>query len=237
MYVTSHLPHVAIGEFEGPFDLLLELARKKKLNISEVSLQHITDDFLAYIEHETITPEAQGDFLVVASTMLLLKVRSLLPSLTQEETEEVQELTERVRMYELYRAQADWMESAWNRSRLLSASFWAEHSSQQSAPNTMPTNLDRESLSQVMSAFVAALPAPVTPRAHMTRPGRSLQDLLQTLSERLSRVQELILQEHIKGTSREDAALSFLAVLEMAKHKEVQLQQEQPFGNLTVSRI
>ncbi|MBI3627076.1 segregation/condensation protein A, partial [Candidatus Uhrbacteria bacterium] len=67
-----------LEKFEGPLDLLLNLIEEEKFNISEISLSHVTDDFLQYIEtHPQISPEELADFLVVATKLLLLKSKLL----------------------------------------------------------------------------------------------------------------------------------------------------------------
>ena len=68
--------------FEGPFGLLLELVEKRKLFINDVSLAEVTEDYLKYINNlGTLHPSEASSFLVVASTLLLIKSKSLLPNL------------------------------------------------------------------------------------------------------------------------------------------------------------
>jgi chromatin segregation and condensation protein Rec8/ScpA/Scc1 (kleisin family) len=88
--------------FEGPLDLLLDLIEKRKLFVSDVSLSQVTDDFIAYIEsHEEFPISESAEFIVVASTLMLLKSRSLLPSLelTEEEEGSIEDLERRLKIY------------------------------------------------------------------------------------------------------------------------------------------
>ena len=83
------------GGFEGPLELLLDLIDRRKLSINEVSLAGITDEYIAYIRAlEKFKPEEVASFLVVASTLMLVKSRSLLPQLeiSDEEEADIQEL-------------------------------------------------------------------------------------------------------------------------------------------------
>ena len=76
--------------FEGPFSLLLHLVEKRKLFINDLSLVEVTEDYLNYLNSlEKLNPEEASNFLIVASTLLLIKSKSLLPnlSLTDEEKE------------------------------------------------------------------------------------------------------------------------------------------------------
>jgi segregation and condensation protein A len=75
--------------FEGPLDLLLTLVEKKKLFINDIALSQVTDDFIAHIQNFDKLP--MGDsahFILIASTLLLIKSKSLLPALTLTEEEE-----------------------------------------------------------------------------------------------------------------------------------------------------
>ena len=81
--------------FEGPLDLLLSLIEKRKLLINEVSLSKVTDDFISYLQNrEAYSIKDASEFLVIASTLLLIKSRSLIPSLnlSEEEKEDMMDL-------------------------------------------------------------------------------------------------------------------------------------------------
>jgi len=81
---------VRVGEFEGPFDLLLSLISKHKLEVTELALHQVTDEFIGYIRGQGVSwdlDEASG-FLVVAATLLDLKAARLLPSGEVEDEED-----------------------------------------------------------------------------------------------------------------------------------------------------
>jgi len=97
---------VSIQNFFGPFDLLLQLVEKKNLAITELSLAQVTQEYVAFLnEQEEINSEDLADFLVIASTLLLIKSRSLLPSLVlaPEEEAEIMDLETRLKIYKLYK--------------------------------------------------------------------------------------------------------------------------------------
>ena len=107
--------HFQLEKFEGPLDILLNLIEKEKLSITEVSLAQIADQFLAYIDgNENINLEQLSGFLSVATRLILIKSRALLPILTftEEEEESIQDLEEHLRLYQLFRDQAKKLESA-----------------------------------------------------------------------------------------------------------------------------
>jgi segregation and condensation protein A len=85
--------------FEGPLDLLLHLIEKRKLLINEVSLIKITDDYIEYIQsHDNISLKNNAHFILVASTLVLIKSKSLLPTLelTREEEQDIEDLEARI---------------------------------------------------------------------------------------------------------------------------------------------
>jgi segregation and condensation protein A len=93
------------GGFEGPFGLLLSLVEKRKLFINDVSLAQVTEDYLSYVNKLGGLPSGEvASFVFVASTLLLIKSKSLLPNLdlTSEEERDIKNLEERLRLYELF---------------------------------------------------------------------------------------------------------------------------------------
>ena len=83
---------VKIESFEGPFDLLLHLVHRQRVDIGQVSLSDITDQYLAEIRRmQALDLEIASDFIVVASTLLEIKAASLLPQEMPEEGEEFEE--------------------------------------------------------------------------------------------------------------------------------------------------
>lgn len=234
--MQRELPTIKLETFEGPFDLLLELAHKKRVDLTEISLKAVTDDFLKYISEHSIPDLIQADFLIVAATLTLLKIRSLLPSLTPEEEEEINSLTDRVRMYQLYREQGLALQKQWGSKRLFSAGFWFEGEKPSSLPTSLP-NIAPEELSNAFFRVLAVLPKPVHPKGHLVRRGRSLSDWLDVLQKRLERVKNIVFQKTVKGIPAEDTAVSFMAVLELARKQTVTITQTDPFSDITVTRI
>jgi segregation and condensation protein A len=234
---ASALPPVKLETFEGPYDLLIELARTRQLDLSTVSLRHITDAFLDYIRKHRINREVQGDFLVVASTLLLLKIQHLLPDLSAQEQEEVVKFTDRLRMYQLYRAQAHHLQSAWGDRRLYPARYTMVARRAGDVPfRCIPPDISKGGVATHMREAIDAMPKPPHPRAHLRVRGRTLQECLHIFSERLQRVQSLIFQSSMKYDSSSDAAVSFLAILELARNGTITLHQQSHFADIYIRK-
>ena len=96
---------IKIENFEGPLDLLCHLIDKNKMNINDIKLSEITDQYIEYINKmEEMNLEVTSEFLVMASTLIYLKSKSLLPS-DNEESEEIseEELLRRIIEYKKYK--------------------------------------------------------------------------------------------------------------------------------------
>lgn len=86
---------IKVGEFEGPLELLLDLIEKRKLHINDVSLSQVTDDFINYLKAlQEFSIPGISHFVLVASTLLLIKSRSLLPALSHLGVTRIEELPE-----------------------------------------------------------------------------------------------------------------------------------------------
>lgn len=229
-------PDVKIDQFEGPYDLLVELAKKQKVNISEISLQKLTEPFLVYMKENVISPEIVASFIVVASTLLLVKARQILPNLQPEEEEEISNLEGRLAIYEQYRKAAQYLGSMWGKANLLPARFFAEGENRVVPEYLSLPNISQEELASALHARIQALPV-LQPKAHLTYRGRTLSDILTLFKNRLTASRKLIFQDTIKGSSRQEQAVSFLAILEMARNQEVTLEQSEAFGTLVVHKV
>lgn len=104
--MTTHAPTIRTASFEGPIELLLQLIEKRKLSVNEVSLAEVTDTYISHVRELESLPMGQlTHFLLVASTLVLIKSKSLLPlfETTEEEEEDIENLEYRLALYKLYK--------------------------------------------------------------------------------------------------------------------------------------
>ena len=107
--MCSHIPLFKLARFEGPLDLLLHLVSKAKIDLQDIFVSEITEQYLSYMEEiKELDMDRASEFLNMAATLLYIKSRSLLPA-RREETEDENfvdpetELIERLRAYKLYK--------------------------------------------------------------------------------------------------------------------------------------
>src|SRR5574344_205785 len=98
--------HIDTEHFQGPIDLLLSLIEKRKLFINDFSLSKVADDYISQVRSfESYPIDDVANFLLVASTWVLIKSKSILPdlNLTKEEEQDIDDLKRRLALYELFR--------------------------------------------------------------------------------------------------------------------------------------
>ncbi len=224
--------------FEGPLDLLLDLIERRKLKITEVSLAEVADQFLEYLEKaENIKLAWLADFLSVASKLILIKSKTLLPmlELTEEEEEDIEELKRRMEEYKKFK------EAAKNLGLLdkNGKSFY----SRQSYSGMITTFLPPEdiSLNDLKNAFQNVLnkiPKVEKLTEETIREVISLKDKIKFLQRSLAERVELSFGSMaLKSGSRVEVIVTFLAVLEMMKRRIIIVEQGRMFGEIKLRRI
>ena len=225
-------------KFEGPFELLLELIEKEKLAISDISLAQVTDEYMAYVKTlERLDPEALAEFLVVAAQLMLIKSRSLLPtlSLNEEEEESIEELEKRLIEFKKLREFAQELkklESA--RNRMESRESFIEVQ----PIFYPPPKLTLEKLEHAFGSFLAALPK-------VQKLAEEKLKRVITLQEKITHIRQFLMESVEKAFSeivsrsaeKVDIIVSFLAILELARQKFIDLDQRELFSDIKIKRI
>ena len=240
-----------LEQFKGPLEKLIELIEEEKLDINEVSLARVTDGFLKYLEeiqsriHEAASTKGHdeemrliADFIVVASRLLLLKSKTLLPefSLTREEEEDVEDLKRRLERYKELREAAKrvivlWREGnqSWNRPYFL-------HISPHPTVFYPGTNVTIETLHEAMQFLSSAL-------ERFTKETEKIKEVIISLEEKmeevLGRVKDAVETTlgalSLKRTKSEIVAL-FLAILHLAREERIHLEQKEHFSDIIIRK-
>ncbi len=236
---------VSLPIFDGPIGLLLHLIEREELDITEVSLVAITDRYLRAIEAlQEIEPEALADFLVVAARLLYIKSRGLLPHPESEEEEEEgqsEALIQQLQDYRRFRAAAGELR--------LRASIGLRTSARATAPQ-IDRKLD-------LSALTIQKLADAAQRALSNFPGDpdlpSVRSYPVTVAEKIESIRERIsgrAEENgraggsltfsallSQSRSRQEIIVTFLAVLELIKQREIAAEQEETFGEILLCSL
>ncbi|WP_428537733.1 segregation and condensation protein A [Rhodopila sp.] len=230
--------------FEGPMDLLLDLARSQKLDLAKISILSLVDQYLAVIEGaRRVRLELAADWLVMAAWLTWLKSRLLIPAADGDDLENgelaAEALAERLREMNVVRSLASWLAAR----PVLGQDVFARGAAE------THFEYDRSRIVLEPGPFVRAYlqairrgtrTSPYTPRALTLW---TVQDALRRLADLLGSLPdwstlEQFLPEHGDSPTERRAALSstLLASLEMARGGAVRLRQEQAFGPILVRR-
>ncbi len=238
----AHQFKVRVGSFEGPFDLLLHLISRKEIDIYEISVAEITDEYLRYMEAmRELDLEVATEFLLVAATLLKLKSDGLLPE-PEKAQEEVspaelrEELLWRLVEYSKFRRAGEWLLERWeDENRYLYREVEYEEALVRAASDVL-VGIDlyvlRDALRRLLEAERPLDVSYIAP----------IRVNIPDFMERIRRV----LAEKSRTTFREltadcrlriEVIATFLALLELFKREEVDLFQAERFGDIQVAPL
>jgi segregation and condensation protein A len=231
---------VKLESFEGPLDLLLYLIRKNEVNIYDIPIKLITEQYLAYIGlMRELNLDVAGEFLVMAATLIHMKSRTLLPrpDPTQDDTvdEDPREaLVRRLLEHQKYKAAAELLHE---RETLRSAQFMRPDASvAEVAGDDYEPELEVD-LFSLLAAFKGVLER-ANRRPHMVLPPEqiSIESRIQQLLGRLSETDACGFEELFEDGdgSRAFMIVTFLSVLEMIRLKLIRVFQAGSFGEIRV---
>jgi segregation and condensation protein A len=235
---------VHLDVFEGPFDLLLALISKHKLDITEVALSQVTDEFIAHIRQRSggWDLDQVSYFLVVAATLLDLKAARLLPSGEVEDEEDLALLEARDLLFARllqYRAYKE--VAAIFASRMAAAArrfprrVPLEPRFAELLPEVLFTIGPREFAALAARALTPKAP-PVVPTDHIHAPFVSIREQAVLLAARLRDLGRASFRQLTTGASGNyEIVASFLALLELYREDTVAFEQLTPLGDLYVT--
>ncbi|MDD5071629.1 MAG: segregation/condensation protein A [Patescibacteria group bacterium] len=227
-------------KFEGPLGLLLQLIEREELDITEVSLAKIADQYIDYIKKSgVINPDEIADFLVIAAKLLYIKSRALLPYLYTEEDEEVEELEQQLRMYKEFLEAMKVIEAMVGKKKFM---FAREFDKKSVLANlkifSPPAKLSKDDLAASLKDLISQVKPEeeVLEEEKLTRKINIEDKILaiqKTLLEKIRINFSKILE---KAGSKTEIIVSFLAVLELIKQRDIMVEQESLFGEITINK-
>nr|WP_246134052.1 ScpA family protein [Microbacterium hatanonis] len=234
---------VSLGVFDGPFDLLLTLISKHELDITDVSLSRVTDEFIAYLK--ALGPDEDLDeaseFLVVAATLLDMKVAGLLPQGELVDAESVALLEARDLLFARllqYRAFKD--VSAWFASGLQAEdrrhvrAVRLDEKYRNAVPDLVWTHSVEDFVALALLAF-APKEIPQVGLDHLHAPLVSIREQAAVVVTLLRSAGTLTFRELVAGVAQPGVVVArFISVLELYRHAALTFEQLEPLGELTL---
>jgi segregation and condensation protein A len=220
---------VAVGQFEGPLGLLLELVERDKLPVSEISVGRITSEYLAKVrELQSASVEDLSEFLQLGARLLYIKSLALLPaSSAQEQTLELEQLSLELAEYRRFQAAAKLLAA-----RAATSHTWQRPAAPRLAPGDLP--MPALSLEQLAAAFTRALKfAPQATPAAIIKQHLSLETVMSRLQKLLPEgfALESLIQE---CRDRLEIIVTFLAILELVHSGAARVTQANQFEPIMV---
>jgi len=233
---------VSLTNFDGPFDLLLNLIGKHELDITEVSLSRVTDEFIGYLRGlDADELDAASEFLVVAATLLDMKVAGLLPQGELIDAESVALLEARdllfarLLQYRAFKEVASWFGTrAVAEDRRHTRAVRLDEKYRAAAPELVWTLTADDFAALAMLAF-APKEIPVVGLDHLHAPLVSIREQAAVVVTLLRGAGTLNFRDVIAGVAQPGIVVArFLAVLELYRHAALSFEQIEPLGELTL---
>ena len=228
---------ITLGEFEGPLDLLLYLIRQEQVNIYDIPIARITDEYLRYLNMmQELDLAVAGDFLVMAAQLIEVKSRMLLPRDPLAEEEELvdprAELVNRLLEHEKFKAAAQML---WfSRATVEQAVFTrAELETDTTNPEVSVGLFD---LLTVFQKILARHKEEVL--MEIEREEITMAEMIERLRNMVRSAGEINLVAFFeRSQSRRELVVAFLSVLELVRMAEISLVQRETFGEITARAV
>lgn len=230
------------GDFEGPLDLLCYLIDKNKMDISEVRIADITDQYLEYIKQsEEQELEVTSEFLIMATTLVLLKSKKLLPVEIEEEDELTEEeLLQRIIEYKQYKEVATILKEMYseNKNRLYKMSDKIELK-EQKFERTYESSIITEMYSNLLKKNTEKINANAKniEKIAITETV-SVADKVKEIFRELIRNSKFVFSKlfSLNNCSKMEVITAFSGVLELTRRSKVTAEQEELFGDILIKK-
>ena len=227
---------ISLEQFEGPLDLLLQLIERQQLQITEISLAKITDQYLDYIDNsESIAKEEVADFLLIASKLIYLKSKYLLPNLELETDEEAENLEKQLKIYRQYYEASKDIQSLWNRKQHAYIRSFA-YKFAKPRGFTPPPNANKDMMAEIFQIILNKIQRVVNlPKIIMAK-AISIGEKIQHIKDMIKSSSKLTFSNLLKKKkNKTEAIVCFLAILELVKQREIEVSQDSLFAEVNIS--
>lgn len=227
--------HLRLEQFEGPFYLLLQMIEEENLDITEISLSRVTDQYLQHMEEEkNISSQELADFLVIAARLLWLKSKMLLPELAEEEEE--LRLAEQLKLYRKFVELAERTRGLLRRQHI---AYAREKMSLEREPVFSPPH---GLTPEIMSAIFKHICHRLEPILFL--PQQTIEKIV-SLEERVAQLKRFLASTNLVGFSqlisglntRSEIVVTFMAVLELLRDQHIETRQKILFGEIEIRRL
>ena len=213
---------------------LREFIEKRKLFINDISLAQVADDYIAYIKSLEEFPIADSaHFILIASTLVLIKSKSLLPqlSLTEEEQHSIEDLEDRLKQYQKFKALAVHLRERFG----IHTEYLRLPSKEQVIVFAPDSNTTISRISETVKTLILQIPKKeLVPKA-VVQKVISLEEMMANLSTRITSAMKMSFKDfsgHGGKVEKVNVIVSFLAMLELVKQGIISVRQDHDFHDI-----
>lgn len=229
---------VKINEFEGPLDLLLHLIKKDNINIFDISIEQIIKQFLEYINRmKEENLDITSEYLVMASELIELKSKMLLPNKTEEIEEEIEEATNdlinRLLEYDKYKNMTNELRDLENiRSKIYTRE--SEELLNYANKNDIDYGIDLDDLVNAFQKFLEYKELSKPLNTKIEKKEYSVDERCVEIRNKIKLKGSLKFEDLFEVITKEYVVVTFLAILSMAKKQEISIEQNNNFNNIII---
>ena len=238
------LPKVKVADFEGPFDLLLHLIKKNKMNIYNIEIYKVTNQYLEYLNTRKVMDlEITSEFIVVAATLIEIKSKNLLPKVKVDEEEESEEDIEKRLMERLIEYKKIKNVSEFFKNKYINAGE-VFSKKPEIIEEIKPEKIDNDDIFKnltLLDLYNIYNKILETYREKQNKVNvvqkKIYVDKLEELLERFNSSEVIEFNKLMKeSTCKLETVVTFLALLELIKIRTIQVFQDESFSNILIKR-
>jgi segregation and condensation protein A len=233
---------IKLDHFEGPLDLLLFFIKRDELNIYDIPISRITKEFLEYVNLiKMLDLEAAGDFILMASTLMHIKVRMLLPREIDEKGEEIDPRDELVRAlleYKRYKEMSEELSILESEQRKLNfrGNFSADENEVPAEYDVLLKNITIYDLTKAFKTVIERLKE--VPVHDIVKVNVTIDQQIQYILDKLNKYGELHFLTLVEGMNEKiRVVVTFIALLEMTKMGTIGIKESSEFNDFVILRI
>lgn len=224
-------------QFEGPLDLLLQLIEDQQMDITAVSLGRVTEQFLEYVRAlQEKDPISLADFLIIAAKLLVIKSKTLLPTLEfgTEEEEAAYDLTQQLLIYKKFKEVARYLRNWDNRRH----QAWTRDGEFSDRVTFLPDpDVNVAILTDTLRTLAAQIQDIVALPQKVMEEVMSITDKIAHIQILISQKVQTTLTDLLKDTkNKTEVIVTFLALLELTKQKILSLDQDEHFADIIIKK-
>lgn len=233
---------ITIENFNGPMDLLLHLIKESKMDIFNIKLEIIIDEYLEYIRKMSeMNLDVASSYLVMASELLEIKSKMLLPKVKDDEEDEEdpkERLINRLIEYQKYKDQVESFKSlADNRNTYFTKIPSSLEEYKNDEKKVLIDNINLDDLVDAFKKFLERSNMDKPINTKVTRKELSVDDSITSIKHRFTKTKRIEFFDLFEVKTKEHLVVTFLAVLELASRKELRIIQEDNFEKIICEAV